>query len=71
MFFRVRLNLGLWVGGGVKNFIEILSLPMIRLCIAFQLHMNPPTGRKVCGGGGGLWCLNANLVFCFGTNEFP
>ena len=31
--------------------------------------MNPGTGRKVYGGGGG-WSAE-NLVFCFSPNIFP
>ena len=30
--------------------------------------MNPGMGKKFGGGG---WCLNANLVFCFGPTLFP
>ena len=35
--------------------------------IYFQLHMNPGSGKTVFGGGG-VWWLTVNLVFCFGPN---
>ena len=32
---------------------KIAGLLILRLYTEFELHVNPGTGRKVCGGGGG------------------
>ena len=52
--------------------MKYVSLLKVRLCIFFQLNMNPGNIEKVCGvGGDDGGCLNANLMFCFGPNVFP
>ena len=57
-------------GGGEFGFsLKYFSLLILRLCIAFQLHVNLGSSNKICGGGGGV--LFANLLFCFGPNLFP
>ena len=69
-FHSVSSRFFVFLGWGGSFSLWYFSLLMLWLCITFQLHMNPGTGKKVCGGGGGWWwwCLNANLVFSFGPN---
>jgi hypothetical protein len=44
--------------------LKYFSLLISRLCIDFELHMNPGTSKKVCGGGGRVV---ANIVWKFLT----
>ena len=53
----------------IEHRIEHWSLDTSVLCIDFQLHMIPGTGKKVYGGGCG--CHNKNVMFCFDPNLFP
>ena len=43
----------------------------LHVCMFDQHGLKRNLNKKLHKSGGGWWCLNANLVFCFGPIIFP